>query len=371
MRRIVLAGIGTCLLIGVALLPVEPREPSRRYYSDPERRIASQVQTAERFLEILELRDSVLTSIRGDSRPSVLSIDDRIPERFRRALAAAVRSQMDRVVTDDGATLAVLVHLSTGNFGIVQVVPEVTDGRTCIAFVHLGRHYSEAMQEGRGPWPHLLMRIRREGLGACAFYAAFGSPGPHMADWLEQWAYLPAGDLDWNGDPLTGGEPIVSPLEGGRSVLPMRGGDLTFLGCAAGDLAGCREAIGSRPGKDRLPAQWADFRPPGVAATGGRFEWGSRQPLGPWTDAYLGDMVGHFGRDTFRRFWASNDSLHAAFAAATGEDLDEWTMQWARAYIGTPESGNRVPLGSAVSAVVLMGVLVVAAVGFALRRQVV
>ena len=82
-------------------------------------------------------------------------------------------------------------------------------------------------------------------------------------------------------------------------------------------------------------------------------------------------MVGHFGHETFRRFWASDDSLRLAFAAATEEDLDEWTMRWARSYVGTPASGNRVPLGSAMSAVVLMGVLVAAAAGFAHRRQVV
>jgi len=370
MRRTILAGIGACLLIGVALLPVEQPEPSRSYYSNPLRRIEYQVQSAERFLEILEMRDSVLTSIDGGSGPSVLSVDERIPEQQRRALEGAIRSQMDRVVTDAEVRLAVLVRLSTGNFGIVHVVPEVTDGRTCIAIVHLGQWQAEAMRTGRGLYAYILMRIRREGLGACAFYAAFGLPGRHVSNWLEQWAYLPAGDTDWNADPLAG-EPLVSPMEAGRSGPPMRRGDLTFLGCAAGDLGRCREAIDSRPGEDRLPVRWADFRPAGISATGGRFEWRSREPLGPWTDAYLGDVVGHFGRETFRRFWTSDDSLRAAFAAATGEDLDEWTMRWARSYIGTPASGNRIPLGSAVSAVVLMGVLVTAAAGFALRRQVV
>ncbi len=367
MTRIVIAGIGACLLIGVALLPVEQREPSRVYYSDPSRRIGSQVQSAERFLEILELRDSVLTSI-GDG--NVLSVDERIPERNRRALHGAIRTQMDRVVAEEGARLAVLVRVSSGAFGIVQVVPAATDGRTCIATIHLGAWQSEAMREGRGLSAYLLMRVRREGLGACAFYAAFGLPGRQVADWLEQWAYLPAGDLDWNADPLAVGELRVSPPGAGRSAPPMRRGDLTFLGCAAGDLGRCREAINGRPGEDRLPVRWADFRPTGISATAGRFEWRSRQPLGPWTDAYLGDMVGHFGRETFRRFWTSNDSLPAAFAAATGEDLDEWTMRWARSYIGTPASGNRVPLRSATSAVVVMGLLVAAAAGVAHRRQV-
>jgi hypothetical protein len=371
MRRIVLTGIGACLLIGVALLPVDQRAASNSYYSDPARRIEVQVQSAERFLEILELRDSVVGTASSGSGLRVLTVDERIPEQTRQVLAGAIQPRLAQVATDTAVQLAVLIRLSAPDFGVVHVVPEVTDGRTCIATIHLNRAQSEAIRQGRGLSPYTLTRIRREGLGVCGFYAAFGLPGRHVANWLEQWAYLPARDLDWNADPLAAGGPLVSSLGAGRAVPPMRRGDLTFLGCAAGDLGRCREAIDSRPGEDRLPVRWADFRPPGISATGGRFEWRSREPLGPWTDAYLGDMVGHFGRETFRRFWTSNDSLRVAFAAATGENLDEWTMRWARSYIGTPASGNRVPFGSAASAVVLTGVLVAAAAGFAHRRQVV
>ena len=152
----------------------------------------------------------------------------------------------------------------------------------------------------------------------------------------------------------------------------MRSADLRFLGCAAGDLARCRDAVFSRPGQDRLPVAWADFRPRGIASNrvfGGPGR--PRQPLGPWTEAYLGDMVGHFGRETFARFWTSDDSLEAAFASSTGQDLGEWTMRWAQAYIGVPHSGNRIGLSAAVSAFVVVGTVVGGAALFALRRQVV
>jgi hypothetical protein len=375
MRRPVLLGVAACLLIAVGLLPVEEsdQDPGLRR-SNPEWRVNFQIGSAQWYLYLLELRDSVMASLGETVSPVEIRIDSAVTERARPAIRAALGARFDYLAPDPAMRTVVLVVPGSapgtpwGYFGTAQLVPTTTDGRTCIAVTGFGSWDLRRFQQGHGLSPYSLSRIRERGLGACGFYAAFGLPGRHVASWLEHHNYAPVQDLDWVSDPLASPEPVG---RGDHDEVRFSV-DLAFVGCAAGDLARCRGAIYGDPDQGRLPVAWADFRPAGVASTrafGG--PGGSRHPLGPWTGSYFGDMIGHFGRETFRRFWTSDDSLHAAFAAATGEDLDEWTMRWARSYIGTPASGNRIPLGSAVSAVVLMGVLVATAAGFALRRQVV
>ncbi len=374
MRRMVLLGVAVCLLITVGLLPVKESKGDlviRR--SNPEWRAGFQVGSAQYFLYLLELRDSVLTYPGDEADVPVIRVDSSVPDRARQAIEEILRTRHDRVAADTSMRVVALVLPGavpgerSGYFGMAQIVPTAPHGRTCIAVMHLGSWDMRRFQRGQSVSPYSLAWMREQGLGICGFYAAFGLPGRHVAAWLEDQAYAPAGDLDWLSDPLT----VPQPIDDGERLEIVRSADLTFLGCAAGDVERCREAIYSRPGADRVPVAWADFRPRGIASPrvlGGRAR--PRDPLGPWTAAYLGDMVGHFGRETFARFWTSDDSLEAAFASATGQQLDEWTMRWAQAYIGVPHSGNRVRFSAVVSAFVAVGVVVGGAALFALRRQV-
>jgi hypothetical protein len=92
--------------------------------------------------------------------------------------------------------------------------------------------------------------------------------------------------------------------------------------------------------------------------------------LGPAAQEYLGDMVGRFGRERFERFWTSDAPLEEAFEEAMGMPLDQWTMQWARTYIGVPRTAGQLPWGSAVLSLVLAAALVGGAGLYAQRRQV-
>lgn len=375
MSRLVVLGIAACLLIAIGLLPVDEsaRNPFLRR-SNLEWRVSSQLGSAEWYLHLLELRDSVLASGDGTTGRVEIRFDQGVTEHARAAVRAALGARYAHVSTDSAMRTVVLVVRDAAPGtpwdypGTAQLVPTLTDGRTCVAVSGYPSWDLRRFERGRGFSPFTLEHMRERGLGVCGFYAAFGLPGRHVAAWLESHSYAPAQDLDWASDPLATPTPR-NPTEQDE----VRGSiDLAFVGCAAGDTERCHEAIYSEPGKDRVPVAWADFRPAGVASPRGyRGASRTRQPLGPWTESYFGDMIGHFGRETFRRFWTSDDSLHVAFASATGEDLDAWTMRWAQAYLGTPASGNRVRPGSIVSAVVLIGVLVIAAAGFAHWRQVV
>ncbi|MGD8726366.1 MAG: hypothetical protein PVH40_01910, partial [Gemmatimonadales bacterium] len=92
--------------------------------------------------------------------------------------------------------------------------------------------------------------------------------------------------------------------------------------------------------------------------------------LGPAAQEYLGDMVAEFGRGRFARFWKSNAPLEEAFEAAMAMPLDEWTMAWARRYIGKPRSAGQVPWSAALLSL-LLAASVVGVAGLCVgRRQV-
>jgi hypothetical protein len=81
-------------------------------------------------------------------------------------------------------------------------------------------------------------------------------------------------------------------------------------------------------------------------------------------------MVAEFGRGRFARFWKSNAPLEEAFEAAMAMPLDEWTMAWARRYIGKPRSAGQVPWSAALLSL-LLAASVVGVAGLCVgRRQV-
>ena len=66
------------------------------------------------------------------------------------------------------------------------LAPDSTDRTTCIAVVSAGRWWTRILTgdpHGRVPFDALVQTLKA-GLGSCAFYAAYGTPGKSVRGWL-------------------------------------------------------------------------------------------------------------------------------------------------------------------------------------------
>jgi hypothetical protein len=362
-----------CALLAAGLLP--PQEPEQRGVRPAPRtdiRAARQLSAATERLGMLTLRDSVLNALRSRDAASTDSlafvIPATLPEKVGRALRGIVMPLWTREI--DGAPRVrgvVVVEVDTAyvwqgfNSGrpwtrVSQVLPEATDGHTCVSRIAVGVRDARSIAELGRLRGDLLGRIRADGLGACRLYAAFGNPGAGVRAWLAQSAYLPA---------ARSSRIFASWWEYGSMPEWLHFG---YVECAAGNADRCREILWSRPGDDRRPVRFTEFDVPGVVMGAPYFD--PRDPLGPSGPTYLADMLAHYGRDRFARFWASDAPLEQAFADAMGEPIERWTMQWAQAEIGVPNVGPRMRAMPALLSVLVSLAVVGAAGALSRLRQV-
>ena len=371
---VALAAAATAL----ALLPPSPEywdRPGVPHWYGPRlarvEQLERAVNRAQRRVRAAEVRDRVraalrTTPIRPGARPQL-----RIAAALSPALADAMRASWDSLVMalgpyDPAAGLAVILLDAPAKLAPRHwhYLPEATDGRTCVAVVEIG--------DRQEPWGDRTRWLRRV-LGPCAFYAAFGSPGPRLREWLDssamQIAYAPTWDapgsvrrrraVDLNaGQPLGMVERIRTAVLG-RTVRTT----LEETGCAAGELHACRRYLLT----DELGGEWFRWSLglPGVIP--------NRASLRAWHDPdvlnFLSDLVSLEGRDRFAAFWRSPATIDSAFAGAYGLSLEQWTMSWAR-------QGGEVRVGPHVrrSSVLLSLLFVVLVVGagamLTTRRQV-
>ncbi|MDH3290635.1 MAG: hypothetical protein OEO17_05540 [Gemmatimonadota bacterium] len=388
--RWVFAGVLACCAVAVALLP--PRDITVRYQapfvSDPGRlnRERLRFEDALARLRLLRLRDSLPQlpgrALEPNGRLRLVA-DPGLPPRIVDVIALLSEQSWKRSAPHD-TTVSVMVAALIDTAGEVErfrrevprymqishLVP-TTEGRTtCLRVVDFGVSEVEAYTEGHSPVHGWRSTNLRRGMGACTYYAAFGAPGRDIARWLATWRYLPIANADWSGAEPE--ERYARSRDYGRWL------DADFTGCAAGDLTRCRLAVWNARtvwnarGPGGWPAQFAEFDVPGVVFSGRYWFYSYRygHGLGPAAQEYLGDMVGRFGRDRFERFWTSDAPLEEAFEEAMGMPLDEWTMQWARTYIGVPRTACHLPWGSAILSLVLAAALVGGAGLYARRWQV-
>jgi len=382
--RWVVGGVLACCAVAVALLP--PSDISARYqgsfaFSDLGRvnRERLRFEDALARLRLLRLRDSLPQlpgrALEPNGRLRLVA-DSGLPPRVVDVIALLSEQSWAQSAPHD-TTVSVVVAALIDTAGEVEgfrrevprylqishLVPTTQGETTCLRVVDFGASEVEAFTEGYSPVSGWRSTSLRRGMGACTYYAAFGVPGRDIARWLATWRYLPIANADWSG---------AEPEERYAGYYG-RWLDTEFTGCAAGDLRGCRLAVWTAPGQNEWPARFAEFDVPGVVFPvrwwiyfGYRYGLG----LGPAAQEYLGDMVGRFGRDRFERFWTSDAPLEEAFEEAMGMPLDQWTMQWARTYIGVPRTAGHLPWGSAILSLILAAALVGGAGLYARRRQV-
>jgi hypothetical protein len=188
----------------------------------------------------------------------------------------------------------------TPNVGEVYGLPEATGGEACVSLVNV-----------RNPSAAALARLS---LGPCTFFARFGKPGPGIRAWLDRVGFSVArfGDQPPVATQTPGTPSSIYDLSPSASACLTRGGRWCLM------AAGVRLADTARGVAGRSAA--------GGFVRFDRPEAGSS--FGPRRGRYLADLLRDIGPDRFRAFWTSAEEPEAAFRAATGRPLADWTREW-------------------------------------------
>lgn len=196
--------------------------------------------------------------------------------------------------------------------------------------------------------PEFLGGIRTA-LGPCAFYAAFGVPGPEIGRWLAARGFDLARDPAWAGPPadtttfLTVRNRPDDPDERQLRQFLYDWAPVDAAGCMAGERAACAHAVLATPGEDSEPGIVGAHRP-----------WAFRIYNG---DIFLSDLARAIGPRRFGEFWNSTLPVDRAFRVAADTGLADWALAWSR------RRAPHLTAGAPVAAVPAGFALVLAAVG--------
>ena len=244
------------------------------------------------------------------------------------------------------------------------LAPDSTNRTTCVAVVAAGPYWTRVLVgEPRGRFAFAdLVRTLGAGLGPCAFYAAYGTPGVPVRRWLAARNWDPALRLDAGARGLSISmiglaDPRSAWYWDAIYTLPPTG-----VACLAGRAEGCRAAV-------LEGASDAITRSPEIVVVDRR--WGRITRLVE-EQRFLSDVARAVGRDRFLTFWTSSQPVDTTLAVALKRPIGEWTALWQRDFVrGTPiRLGPAAPLGGVATAcgAALFAIAIVAVT--ASRRQV-
>jgi hypothetical protein len=169
--------------------------------------------------------------------------------------------------------------------------------------------------------PNPIDRFRawlRNGLGPCAFYAAYGNPGREVARWLSARNFDLALSPQWESVDQDEQQSWSSSLDQTHNrwfwlnAYRLRP---SAIGCLAGRSSSCRAAVLDQAvDSDSVRHLVAIDRWREQALVGG--------------DRYLADVRQAVGADRFRAFWNSELPVDTALAAVLGTPVGQWTRRW-------------------------------------------
>jgi hypothetical protein len=267
------------------------------------------------------------------------------------------------IVVDTGETVAGvrLDHMafSPNWFSIDAFIPDSAAAHptcTVVLRVHAGLFRNTKRSDNYDGLPASLV------FGPCAWYSTYGVPGRGVAQWLDSTGYL-ATSTRWpyGGSEYGGFEYAMlpsqehGPHERWDNMIAMYGPAGTRLAaCAAGRPNACTNYMLAAQSAVAVSARRA-------SEARGRITLG-RGPGTNHSDALLEIMMARMERDLgparFDQFWKSNLSVPAAFAAASGEPLEDWVRRHLIAmtapYHAGPLPGETVLLISALAALMLL-----------------
>lgn len=248
---------------------------------------------------------------------------------------------------------------------VAYLAPDSTDRTTCIAVVNAGRYWTRVVRgdvRGERTFEGLVLTLKA-GLGPCAFYAAYGSPGKPVRSWLAARRWDLASSLDagprGRSNSLYGmAEPRFSWYWDAIYTLPP-----TALACLASRPEGCRAAVLAGASDDPT----VPF--PDIMRVEVDRRW-DRAPRLVEGYRFLGDVAREVGRDRFLTFWTSAQPVDTALAAALKRPVGEWTAEWQRDFVGPIRLGPTPPLGGVAMALAIAVLALAIVARTAARRQV-
>jgi len=187
--------------------------------------------------------------------------------------------------------------------------------------------------------------------GPCGFYAAFGEPGPLVRQWLMSgaWQYLLTGSWTVAPEPLRYPRSDRDIYKGVSPALDQLNPQAGGPECMKGDFATC-ERIASTFAPRRGRTQLAS---PEIAMSLGYPRY-FRGGLGGFSGEMLSDAVQRLGRERFRQFWTSADSVPVAFEKATGQAWPAFIQQWMISRYGEIDAGPKMSAFAVASSVVIL-----------------
>jgi hypothetical protein len=397
LKRWVLVGLVGCLALALAYLPPRGATASgRSFFTAQSRRgtparqraqaLADEWRAVDGSLRLLRARRQLQQLVREATAGTSLVVVSESGDVW--AAAPPVADSAIHVawrqlgLGETKVRVAVVIQLATlfaahdrplpDEGSAAYLAPDSTDRTTCIAVVSLGTYWTRIVAgdlraaevleaAGRVPFA-ALVQFLRAGLGPCAFYAAYGTPGKSVRGWLVSRGWDLALTLDAGARGRQGNSLIemANPRylwywDAIYSLPP------TAVACLAGRPDGCRAAVLSGASDDPV----IPF--PDVMRIDRR--WG-RVPRLAEGQRFLGDVAHQVGRERFLSFWNSSLPVDTALAAALKRPVGEWTADWQRDFVRPIRLGPASPL-DAVAMALAIAVLAVALVALtASRRQV-
>ncbi len=392
LKRWALVGVGACFALALAYLPPRGAKPSGRESlfvaqsprGTPARQraqaVADEWRAADGSLRLLRARRQLKAWVRDASVGTSLVV---VSESAGVWIAAPpVADSATRVawrqlgLGETKVRVAVIIQLATSfaardrplpdEGSAAYLAPDSTDRTTCIAVVSLARYWTRFFADDprdlvRVPLDVLVQSLKA-GLGPCAFYAAYGTPGKSVRGWLVSRGW----DLALTLDAGAGGRQYNSLIEMVDPSYPLYWEAVyslppTAVACLASRPDGCRAAVLAGASDD--PAiSFPDILPIDR-------RWG-RVPRLVEGQRFLGDVARAVGRDRFLSFWTSALPVDTALAAALKRPVGEWTADWQRDFVRPIRLGPAPPLGGLVIALAIAALAVAVVAITAARRQV-
>lgn len=388
---VMLGGVAALVILREPAAPTRNTSPEYQYHLREERAAAHAGAAAERLV-VLKLLDSVRRAnpnamgappfrvlVSANASPRVRLVSERLAALLLPRRPVTPEVPVDLVLLVDTATRIRGVPLAAQH-GLLRTdyaLPTVGTNDRCVVLTRTkelaaGRRYSDAFGD------LALSKL----LGPCAYYEAFGHPGPRIDAWLRRHAWNYGLSADWNRAP-TKWKTHPWYYGAGARLQTFYTDDwimrraITSRGyrCAAGDVSSCDSALFDRRSVRSLQSAkvWeGDLVTTRVAVDqeGDRNYWWATtaEELGPREWELLAAVVHDFGPDPFRQFWQSREEPRVAFRAATGHDFAEWTREWAQRTYGVQHRGPGIALAGAGYGVGVIG-LALAMVMFTARRR--
>jgi hypothetical protein len=375
-RWIAIATAAALVVIGVSFARTARQDPpigaSDAMRNQAERYAWEARRLAARY-RVLVLRDSL--QAKGHLAPATTSqtviIDPRLDGAARLEIESAMRRantlasiQAPRVPV----VLAFVIDTARSVRGVSQhsqlavhyLLPGDSLG-VCTVLVRVG---------GLGPGE--LERVTRQlhrdrfvtGLfGPCAFYAAFGAPGPDITAWLRSTGYAFTLAAGWSIPARAEPRHALTAFAMSRWMDDWNPRD-DLLHCLAQEPAPCAAEIQAIRRRDGL-AVWG-----GVVdqARGDEFSYQDWRGVGA---TLLSDMVREYGEERFGRFWRSDRPVADAFREATGEDLGTAAVRRTQARFIRFETGPDMTNKALLNGLVLLTVGLIGTFAAAARTRVV